>query len=235
MRHRLLLPVLLLAVLSAQAEPPLRILFIGNSLTYTNDLPSMVRRIGETDGRIVDTQMIALPNYALEDHLGTPAVKAALAQAWDIIVLQQGPSSLDESGRQLFSDVKAFAALIRPHTRIAVLMVWPSRDYWRALPAVAESHRLAAAAVEGTLIPAGTNFGTALAGDAALELFGADGFHPSVIGTYLAALSTYRTLIGHLPRELITQRAARKVAPAMKATNAQLAILLSAAEGAAKR
>jgi len=50
---------LLLAVPVYGAD--LRILFIGNSLTYSNDLPSMVRRIGELDGRRIETAMVAAP------------------------------------------------------------------------------------------------------------------------------------------------------------------------------
>jgi hypothetical protein len=230
MRTRILLPVLLLAALSARAEPALRILFIGNSLTYTNDLPSMVGRIAAADGRYVSTATIALPNYSLEDHLGTADVRAALRQRWDIVVLQQGPSSLDESRVQLIRDVKAFAGMIRPPTRIAVLMVWPGRDYWRSLDRVAESHRLAADAVSATLIPAGTAMQAALARDPTLALFGADGFHPDVIGSYLAALVTYRALIGPLPRDAALQRVARNIAGAeMKLTNAQLGVVVGVA------
>ncbi len=44
----------------AHADTPLRVLFIGNSLTYTNDLPAMVERIAAADGRRVITEMIAL-------------------------------------------------------------------------------------------------------------------------------------------------------------------------------
>jgi hypothetical protein len=49
MRTRIL-AVFLFAALRVHAEPALRILFIGNSLTYTNDLPSMVGRIAAADG-----------------------------------------------------------------------------------------------------------------------------------------------------------------------------------------
>ena len=76
---------LLLAVPVYGAD--LRILFIGNSLTYINDLPSMVRRIGEIDGREIETTMVAAPNYSLEDHLMSQRMAA---EAIDGVLIPAG-------------------------------------------------------------------------------------------------------------------------------------------------
>ena len=165
-------------------------LFIGNSLTYSNNLPATFQRIAASNGRRVITEMIASPNFSLEDHLNAGIAKALQKQKWDFVVLQQGPSSMDDSRRQLIRDVKAIAALAS--ARIAVLMVWPPRERWTALPRVAESHRLAAEAVGGVLIPAGTAIDEALAKK--LKVFEADGFHPSAAGTRVIALAVYRAL-----------------------------------------
>ncbi|MFL6246537.1 MAG: SGNH/GDSL hydrolase family protein [Thermoanaerobaculia bacterium] len=167
-------------------------LFIGNSLTYTNDLPATFKRIAAADGRRVITEIIAEPNYSLEDHLNAGVAKKALQQQWDFVVLQQGPSSMDDSRQQLIHDVKAFAALTS--SRIAVLMVWPPRERWGALVRVAESHRLAAEGVQGVLIPAGTAMDDALRRK--VDVFQADGFHPSPAGTRVVALAIYRALFG---------------------------------------
>jgi lysophospholipase L1-like esterase len=137
----------------------------------------------------VTTEMIALPNVSLEDHLNA-GVSKALKEKWDFVVLQQGPSSMDDSRQQLIRDVKALAVLTQ--ARIAVLMVWPPRARWGALPRVAESHRLAAEAVQGVLIPAGIAMDEALGRN--IEVFQADGFHPSPAGTRVVALATYRAL-----------------------------------------
>ncbi len=198
-----LLVVFLLA-LSAHAEPPLRVLFIGNSLTYTNDLPATFTRIAAADGRRVVTEMIALPNYSLEDHL-SGGVPKALRQQWDFVVLQQGPSSMDDSRQKLIRDVKAFAALTS--ARIAVLMVWPPRERWGALSRVAESHRLAAEGVGGVLIPAGMAMDEAI--ERNVNVFQADGFHPSAAGTRVVALATYRALFGAPASRAATPRPKR--------------------------
>ena len=219
---------------AGEAREPWRILFIGNSLTYTNDLPAMVVRIARADGRKVTTRMIARPNHALEDHLAGGEVRRAFTkETWDVVVLQQGPSSLDESRQLLIRDVKAIAELLtsRPQTRIAVLMVWPPRNRQFASGRVADSHRLAAESIGGTLIPAGSALEAAQAGDAGLALLGADGFHPAPLGTYLVALTTYRSLGGSLPAILGTRAAANKAAASrLEATDEQLLALLGAAQ-----
>ena len=190
----LVVALVLSFAISAHAEPRLRVLFIGNSLTYTNDLPATFKRIAAADGRRVITEMVALPNFSLGDHLDG-GVPKALREKWDFVVLQQGPSSMEDSRRLLIRDVKAFAALIQPPARIAILMSWPPRERWGALPRVAESHRLAAEAVGGVLIPGGTALEEALQREPRMVLFAEDGFHPSAAGTMVVALAVYEALM----------------------------------------
>jgi hypothetical protein len=197
--------ILVAATLSAGADT--RVLFIGNSLTYTNDLPGMVARLGELDGRRIECVMVALPNYSLGDHLDAGNVQKLARERWDLVVLQQGPSSLPESRRELIRDAKRMAALFEG-TRVAMLMVWPLPGYAASWDRVVESYSEAAREVDGVVIPAGVAMRSGLE----LGVLGADGFHPSVTGTYLAALVTYRTIAGRLPPSVDRLKTARKVA-----------------------
>ena len=80
---------------------PLRILFVGNSLTYANDLPTLVRQYASTQGVKVKAEMLAKPNYALEDHWLEGVLQQRIASgSFDFVVVQQGPSSQQE-GRQM--------------------------------------------------------------------------------------------------------------------------------------
>jgi len=205
MRRFLLFALLLTAAAHLAADPQprvVRILFVGNSLTYSNDLPQMVAGIGAAAGVEIVTEMVAFPNFALEDHLNDGRVVAALQrQKWDFVVLQQGPSALDESRVNLIRNTRRFADVIRKHSaEPVVMMVWPSRARSGDFEEIAASARLAAKAVHGKVIPAGQSWREAWRRSPSLELYANDGFHPSRIGTYLAALTTYRTLVGPLPR-----------------------------------
>lgn len=50
------------------SETNMSILFVGNSLTYSNDLPTLVKKIAKEHGVKIDVNMVAFPNYALIDH-----------------------------------------------------------------------------------------------------------------------------------------------------------------------
>src|SRR4051812_31473667 len=73
-------------------------LFVGNSLTYTNDLPGLVRALAAAVGHPLAVASVALPDYSLEDHWNQgDALRAIARGGWSFVVLQQGPSSLEDS------------------------------------------------------------------------------------------------------------------------------------------
>jgi hypothetical protein len=78
-------------------------------------------------------------------------------------------------------------------------MVWPESYRPQAFPEVAASYRLAAQDVDGILLPAGEAWLAAWRRDAGLRLYGPDGFHPTVLGTYVAALTICGGLIDASP------------------------------------
>ena len=100
-RRGLLVFALLVAVASAPAaqNKALRVLFIGNSLTYANELPAMVREIARaTDGVRIDVFDVAKPDFGLGEHWQDGEASRAIAKGrWDVVVLQQGPSSQPDS------------------------------------------------------------------------------------------------------------------------------------------
>jgi hypothetical protein len=189
-----------------EAHPPsgLHVLFIGNSLTYVNDLPLTVSNLAALSGDTVRTAQVAFPDYALEDHVAQgDAVRAISLGGWQYVVLQQGPSSLESSRQNLITWTKYFDRIIRPSgARTALYMVWPSINNFSTFSRGIDSYQLAAQAVNGLLLPGGAAWLTALAKDSTLQLYARDGFHPSGLGTYLVALVIYERLTGRDARDL---------------------------------
>ena len=207
-RFTLLLGFLLAASpLAAQEEDPdqgLSLLFIGNSLTYTNDLPDMLASLLEWGGVRVDRiETEARPDFGLPDHwLSKTTMRAIGSHDWDYVIFQQGPSAT-EGRPYLLEYSELFAVEIRKAgARPALFMVWPSAQRLRDFPGVADSYRTAARDVDGLLLPAGEAWMLAWQRDPKLRLYGRDGFHPSRLGTYLAALVIYQALTQLDPREL---------------------------------
>jgi hypothetical protein len=178
--------VVTLAVLSlggnaqAASPSPLRVLFVGNSLTATNDLPGIVAALGKASRfRDVEVRTLAPGGWAIEDHwrLGE-APRVLAAQRWNAIVLQQGPSALPASQVNL----RTWATKI---ARAARAELYPAGDAWRA----------------------------AWKRHPKLPLYGSDGFHPSRLGSYLAAVVIYAGLVKAspvgLPRLWVSAKRAR--------------------------
>jgi len=189
--------------LKGQAQPKsLRVLFIGNSLTYTNDLPALVEALAEASGAARPVcKAIVAGGYSLEDHWNQGAARKAVAQGgWDVVVLQQGPSASPEGRRSLLEYARRFAQEIRrAGAQPALYMVWPASNRKGDFDGVAESYRLAAADAKGMLFPAGAAWRAAWKRDPTLKLYSEDGLHPTAAGSYLAALTIYKELYKQTP------------------------------------
>ena len=194
----------------AQTSPAsgrqIRVLFVGNGLTYVNDLPGMVAALAQNSGDQITQASVAFPNFSLEDHWNDGrALQAISGSKWDLIVLQQGPSSLATSRDLLVDFAKRFAdAADRRGARVALYSVWPSSDRPMDFDAVTANYAAAADTTDGILFPAGEAWRAAWRRDSSLELYGPDGFHPSPLGSYLAALVMYQQLTGRSPERLPT-------------------------------
>lgn len=204
----LLFSLTLSPVRAGTAEPPglqgVKLLFLGNSLTYTNDLPDMLERLLEQNGvKVAQIDSRARPDFGLQDHWSSSQSMNAIAQGpWDLVILQQGPSAT-EGRPSLLEFSERFAEPIREAGAEPVLyMVWPSAARLRDFPGVAESYRMAAAKAEGYLFPVGEAWLYAWRQNPKIRLYGRDGFHPSRLGTYLAALVMFQQISGIDPRGL---------------------------------
>jgi hypothetical protein len=197
-------------------DPTLRILFIGNSLTYANDLPGLVQGLGRSDpSREVVVSSVASGGYSLEDHWNRGDAQRAIAGArWDFVVLQQGPSALPESRVLLVDYVERFAGEIRKvGGRPAIYMVWPPMSSAADWDAVTASYTAAAEAVNGLLLPAGEALRAVRADNPAILLFEGDEFHPSPAGSYGVALVIYARAAGVSPVGLTAQAGGSPLPP----------------------
>ena len=183
----------------------LTVLFVGNSLTYSNNLPATFAAIAALDGRAVRVAMVAAPNLALIDHLNgeSNALEVLASGKWDFVVLQQGPTTTSLGRDSLILWTRMFDTPVRrTGARPALFMSWTPRASLERTDSAHLSFASAAHAVNGVFVPVGDAWRLAMRMDPEIELYSGDGFHPSVLGSYLAALVIYAKLFGADPRRI---------------------------------
>ena len=178
-----------------------RILFVGNSLTYVNDVPGILQALADSaGGERLAVASRALPNYALIDHWTDGAVQRDIAQgAWAWVVMQQGWTPAGVYRDTLRLAVRNFGGEIaKIGAKAALYQTWPPSNRRGDFAGTIESYELAAADVGGVVFPVARAWLAAWERDPSIQLY-SDGLHASPEGSYLAALVMYARIFERSP------------------------------------
>jgi hypothetical protein len=192
----ILLFTLSISVEQTAPTETINILFVGNSLTYTNNLPQLVEQVGGTHGVKIKTETIAYPNYALEDHWNDGVIqKRAASKKIDYIVVQQGPSSQADGKAMLLDYGQRIKTLCDEHdTQLVFFMVWPARANAHTFDGVINNYTEAAKKTGSLLCPVGKIWKEHFEKTNDYSYYGLDNFHPSVAGSRVAAVAIFESL-----------------------------------------
>jgi hypothetical protein len=191
----------------------LRVLFVGNSYTYVNDLPAMLATLAARSRPAVTlaVESVTVGGATLQSHWESTGAQARLREArWDAVVLQG--QSVEPLWQPTVFGAYAdrFGALATTAgARALWFATWARRagdgiyaepfsgGTTDAMTARLESgYAMAQTRNGGALVRVGEAWRRALAARPALALHSDDGSHPSVAGTYLAACVFYGALVG---------------------------------------
>ncbi|WP_422858449.1 SGNH/GDSL hydrolase family protein [Flagellimonas sp. S174] len=166
-----------------------KVLFIGNSLTYYNNLPELVKGKALQKDIRLDVDMIAYPNYALIDHWEDgKAQKMIKQEKYDFVLIQQGPSSQPYGREVLFDYGRRFKSLCDTYGgQLIFLMVWPSQNHYSTFDAVIKNHEDAVRTINAGICPVGKVWKKHFDSTNDYSYYGQDGFHPSLKGSQVAA------------------------------------------------
>lgn len=192
-------------------RPEHTVLFIGNSRTSFHDMPFMLRRIADSAHapELYRIEVHAPDGTTLEDHWNTPSVHALLRQHWQNVIIQ-AQSSEHVSPEDDASFHRYGAKLIgeaRVNGSVPLLFVtWryaDNIDYFNDRPdlrsryygIMQQSHRRLASSTGTTMVNVGEVWERLLGEHPTFSLY-EDGNHPTIHGSYLAALTLYAGLCG---------------------------------------
>ena len=198
-----------------QASGCTRLLFIGNSYTYVNDLPAIFADLARSGGHRVEVGMVAEGGATLRDHAGSVATAAKLTSAkWDVVVLQEQseiPSLEQLRESEMYPAARRLADTIyRQGARPMFFLTWAHRDGWpeNGLPdyasmqsAIDDGYLAIAAEEQAAVAPVGVAWSSVMS-QPHPALWQDDGSHPTTAGTYLAACVFYATIYHQSPRGL---------------------------------
>ncbi|MBT8270250.1 MAG: SGNH/GDSL hydrolase family protein [Bacteroidia bacterium] len=165
------------------------LLFVGNSLTLTNDLPQLVKDRAEQLGITIGVTTEANPGFGLEDHWNSGIIQGQINSGfYDYVIIQQGPSSQPYGRATLIG----YGELIKElcdgvNTELAYFMVWPSLEYYYTFPGVILNYSDAAEMNNAILCPVGSHWKAYIENTEDYSYYGPDGFHPSLLGSQVAA------------------------------------------------
>jgi len=204
MKRRLFLVLIVSLLLAGHspAEPPtpskIRVLFIGNSLTYVNDLPAALASMASASGRELEHDGVLVGGASLGSHWAAGKAAAKIREAkWDYVVLQGHSSDAVKNKDNLFQHGRLFDAEIKKAgAKTALYMTWNLENDAKSYPLISGAYTDLAKELGALLVPAGTAWHMALENTAAPipALYSKDHKHPAPAGTYLAACVFYRVL-----------------------------------------
>jgi hypothetical protein len=201
--------------LARSSRPGLRVLFVGNSFTFHNSLPKLVRRLADADrgGKPMFAVQYAASNWKLSSAADDDGLDRLLREVhWDVLVLQEHSLKLSFSPayRREQTDPHARAIVARSGgARPLLFMTWgyrggddgnvPGDTYLWMQQRVAWNYHDLGKGLGARVAPVGTAWAVARERRPGVDLWHHDGQHPSKRGTYLAACVFYAVLTGRDP------------------------------------
>ncbi len=192
-----------------------RVLFIGNSYTYVNDLPKMIADMAAATGDTLIYDRSTPGGFTLQGHsTNATTISKIKASNWDYVVLQeqsQRPSfPISQVQTSVFPYARLLDSLINHHDSCAetvFYMTWgrkngdasncaffpPLCTYQGMDSLLSLRYRMMADSNDAIVSPVGAVWNYIRANHPNIELYSSDKSHPSVSGTYAAACSFYST------------------------------------------
>jgi hypothetical protein len=194
----------------------LRILFIGNSYTYVNDLPGTFAHLACSGGHKVETGMAADGGWTLEQHASASGTLDKLnGQQWDYVVLQEQseiPAVEASRGQAMYPAARALVAKIRENGAEPLFFnTWGHKNglpeygeptYFEMQAQLDVGYKGIARELGVDVVPVGYAWLQARTQPQPLDLWQDDGSHPNQQGTYLVACVFYATVFQESPAGL---------------------------------
>ena len=195
---------------------PLRVLFLGNSYTYVNDLPKMFAQLANAGDHQVETGMIAKGGWTLAHHVNSPeTINAIRTSKWDYVIIQEQSQipAIEKSRKYtMYPSAQYLLSIIKQSGATPIIfMTWGHRNGWpeQGIPdfesmqsQLEQGYLEIARELTVAVAPVGRAWSQARRQYPEIDLWQGDGSHPSELGTYLASCVIYTVIFRQSPEGL---------------------------------
>lgn len=201
-----------------------KVLFIGNSYTYVNNLPQMVSDVSASAGDTITFNSSAPGGATFNNHTQNATTTSLIMGGnWDYVVLQeqsQLPSfPLGQVETESFPYARSLDSLINKYNPCAETVFymtwgrkngdasncaeWPPVCTYQGMDSLLRlRYTMMAENNNAILSPVSALWHYLIANNPALELYSSDESHPSVAGTYAASCAFYTVLFRKDPTSI---------------------------------
>ena len=173
----------------------LSILFIGNSHTYCNDMPLLVKRHAEAEGFSCRVTMLAHPNWFLFQHAEDPEARFNILYGeYDYVVLQEHAHPFGPEEKFLDAAVALNRMIRQAGSTPVISECWSKKDEPEIQDHMNEVHRHVAEEIGALLAPVGECWRKHQESRPELEMYAEDGAHASPAGSDFAAKCIWDTI-----------------------------------------
>lgn len=217
MNNRLIFSVLIIILLKiAYSQEVNNVLFIGNSYTYSNNLPQMLSDVALSQGDTVIFDSSTPGGYTFQQHTSNQTTLTKIMTGnWDVVVLQEQSQLPSFPINQVQNDVFPYAQILdsiineyNPCVETMFFMTWgrkngdamncpnwpPVCTYEGMDSLLYLRYMMMADMNDAVVSPVGAVWRFLRENHPGIELYSSDGSHPSVAGTYAAAVCFYTSI-----------------------------------------
>jgi hypothetical protein len=193
-----------------------KVLFLGNSYTYVNNLPQLIKDIALSKGDTLVFDQNVIGGYTFQNHsTDAQSLQKIKSNSWDIVVIQGQSQEPSFSPTQVMNSsypyAKKLADSVRtanPCAEVMYYMTWGRKNgdasNCAAYPPVCtyngmqarlrQSYLMFADSFNASCAPVGVAWKTFRNAYPSLELYDLDESHPAMAGSYLAACVFYSSI-----------------------------------------
>lgn len=191
----------------------MKVLFLGNSFTFYNEMPTLFENMVKSAGIDIKVDKLTFGGHYLhqyacfEEEKGKLFLEKLNSDKWDIVVLQDQSFNPANNYDDFFESSKILCKEIRKHGATPVFyQTWAYRNdseklaktgltYYELYSKLEEAYQKAAQELDTIAVPVGKAFYNLTQNYPDIELFQPDDFHPSPAGSMLAAAMFVQYLI----------------------------------------